>query len=189
MHPITVSRTAPSKDMLFSSGTEVLGRSCEVTASLVTDPGGAPPRIVVSVPAKSLDSGNFMRDRSVADLLGADAQPDLLFTSSPLEVESLRAHLEQRRFLLSGNLRFGGSDHPVEFPLEMVEHTGRHYVKGRLDTTFEAFGVEVPTVAFGLVARPHEELELIVHLELERVEGLEAWARSVGLPEPQAPGT
>jgi polyisoprenoid-binding protein YceI len=174
-----------SKGMLFSSNTEVLGRSCEVTASLVTDPGGAPPRVVVGVPVASLDSDNFMRDRAVSDLLGADAQPDLRFTSSPLDAASLRTGVAQGRFVLPGTLRIGGTGYPVEFPLEVVEHGGRHYVKGQLDSTFEAFGVEVPTIAFGLVAKPHEDLTLIVHLELERVDGLEAWARSEGLLEPQ----
>jgi hypothetical protein len=52
---------------------------------------------------------------------------------------------------------------------------------GRLATTFAAFEVEVPTVAGGLIARPHEALELVVHLDLARVEGLEAWAREQGL--------
>ncbi len=169
------------KDMLFGFDAEVIGRSCEVTASLVTGEEEAEPRIVVTVPAKSLKSGNFLRNRAVADLLGAKVQPNLVFTSSPIDVESLRGDVDRGRFVLSGMLALGGREYPVDFPLELVGHGGRHYVKGRLKTTFEAFEVKVPTVAFGLVARPHEELELVVQLELERVAGLQAWAASVGL--------
>jgi hypothetical protein len=32
-----------------------------------------------------------------------------------------------------------------------------------------------------LIARPHESLELVVHLELERVDGLADWAQEQGL--------
>ena len=122
-----------------------------------------------------------MRNRAVADLLGAKTQPNLRFTSSPIDVEALRADIARGSFRLPGILSLGGKDFPIDFPLEIVEHEGRHYVKGRLATTFEAFEVEVPTVAGGLIARPHEALELIVYLDLERVEGLEAWAREQGL--------
>jgi hypothetical protein len=169
------------KDILFSIDVEVIGRSCEVTASLLPAAEGAGPQVVVEVPAKSLKSGNVMRNRAVADLLGAKTQPNLRFASSPIDVETLRADIARGSFRLPGILTLGGKDFPIDFPLEIVEHEGRHYVKGRLSTTFEAFEVEVPTVAGGLIARPHEALELIVQLELERVEGLESWAREQGL--------
>jgi hypothetical protein len=170
-----------TKDMFFGMDVEVIGRSCDVTASLMKTAAGSEPRIVVTVPAKSFKSGNIMRNRTVSDLLGAKVQPDLLFTSSPLDAESLRADVDRGHFVLSGTLTLGGRDYPIDFPLELVEQAGGRYVKGHLETTVEAFEGEVPTVAFGLIASPHEELELIVHLDLERVNGLEAWAASLGL--------
>ena len=88
---------------------------------------------------------------------------------------------ELSSFHVSGVLTIGGKDFPLEFPLEIVEHEGGHTVKGRLPTTFAAFEVEVPTVAGGLIARPHEDLELVVHLDPERIEGLDHWAREQGL--------
>ena len=94
-----------------------------------------------------------MRNRAVSDLLGAEGG-----------------------FGLPGHLRLGEK----EFPLELVEYEGGRFVKGSLDTTFEAFEVEVPTIAGGLIARPHEELELIVHLDLTRVEGLLPRVRAQG---------
>jgi len=170
-----------SKDLLFGVDVEVIGRSCEVTASLIAGAEGEGPQIVVSVPAKSFKSGNIMRNKAVRDILGAEKQPDLLFTSNPIDLERLRGEVEQGRVVLPGRLSLDGRGYPVDFPLELVEHEGHRYVKGRLETTFEEFEVEVPTIALGLIARPHEELELIVNLELERVVGFEAWAASVGL--------
>jgi len=170
------------KDVFFGIDAEVIGRSCEVRAALVGSQEGAGPRVVVEVPVKSLRSGNVFRNRSVADLLGAKTQPDLRFTSKPLDVEALRADVESGSFVLPGTLSFGGRDFPLDFPLELVEEGGHRSVRGRLATTFEALDVEVPTVAGGLIARPHEDLELIVHLDVGRVDGLEDWARAAGLP-------
>jgi polyisoprenoid-binding protein YceI len=169
------------KDMFFAFDAEIIGRNCQPTASLVSPAGEAGPRIVVEVPIKGFKSGNFMRDRSVRDLLGAKAQPDLRFTSSPIDVEALRAEIAGGDLQVSGVLTLNGKDFPLEFPLEIVEHEQSHFVKGRLSTTFAAFEVEVPTVAGGLIARPHELLELVVQLELERVEGLADWAQQQGL--------
>jgi len=169
------------KDILFAVDAEIIGRSCEVSASLAAPESGGAPRVVVEVPVKSLKSGNILRNRAVADLLGAKTQPNLRFTSSPIDVETIRADVARGRLLLAGVLTIGGKDFPLDFPLQLLEHEGRHYVEGRLATTFAAFEVEVPTVALGLIARPHEALELIVHLELERIAGLEDWAREQGL--------
>jgi hypothetical protein len=169
------------KDVLFAIDAEIIGRNCDVSASLVASEGGAGPRVVVSVPIKRFKSRNFLRDRSVADLLGAKTQPDLRFASAPIDVEAVRTDLAGGSFRVSGVLTIGGKDFPVEFPLEIVEHEGGRTVKGRFPTTFAAFEVEVPTVAGGLIARPHEDLELVVHLDPGRIEGLEDWAREQGL--------
>ena len=169
------------KDVFFAIDTEIIGRNCEVTASLVASEGGAGPRIVVEVPIKGFRSGSFLRDRSVRDLLKAKTQPSLHFASDPIDVEAVRTDFASGRFHVSGALTIGGKDFPVQFPLEIVEHEDRIAVRGRLPTTFAAFEVEVPTVAGGLIARPHEDLELVVHLDLGRVEGLEDWAREQGL--------
>lgn len=171
-----------SKSMLFVSHAEIIGRNCDVTASLLTREGEAEPRIVVEVPIEKFKSRNFLRDRSVADILQAKTQAELRFTSQPLDAESFRETASAGRIDISGTLTIGGRDFPLDFPLEVVEHQGRHFVKGRLSSTFAAFDVEVPTVAGGLIARPHESLELLVHLELERVDGLVDWAQEHQLP-------
>lgn len=165
------------KDMFFGIDAEVVGRSCEVAAALVPAEDGSGPQVVVSVPVKSLKSGNIMRNRTVSDLLGAKTQPDLRFVSDPIDVAALRDGLAAGRFALPGTLSIGGKAFPVEFPLALVGSDGQRAVVGRLVTSFEAFDVEVPTVAGGLIARPHEELELLVRMDVARVEGLEEWAR------------
>jgi hypothetical protein len=167
------------KDMWFGSQVEVVGRSCEVSAKLVSVDAGS--QVVVSVPIKSLHSGNMLRNGSVADLLGVKLQPDLVFTSDPIDTDALRDDISRGSFVLPGSLLIGDKPYPVDFPLEIIEHAGGRSVKGRLETTFEAFSVEVPTVMGGFIAKPHEELELIVHLDVALVDGLDAWTAAAGL--------
>lgn len=167
------------KEMWFGSEVEVVGRSCEVSAKLIAVDAGS--QVVVSVPIKSLRSGNMLRNGSVADLLGVKLQSDLRFTSDPIDADALRDDIARGSFVLPGTLSLGEKPYPVDFPLEIVEHGGKRSVKGRLETTFEAFSVEVPTVMGGFIAKPHEELELIVHLDIAQVDGLDAWAVAAGL--------
>jgi hypothetical protein len=168
-----------TKGMWFGSEVVVVGRSCEVSAKLVAVDAGA--QVVVSVPIKSLRSGNMLRNGSVADLLGVKLQPDLRFTSDPIDADTLRDDIVRGSLVLPGTLSLGGKPYSVEFSLEIVEHAGQRSVKGRLETTFEAFKVEVPSVMGGFIAKPHEELELIVNLDVARVDGLDAWAAAAGL--------
>ena len=167
------------KEMWFGSEVEVVGRSCDVGAKLVTVETRS--QVIVSVPIKSFRSGNMLRNGKVADLLGVKLQPDLRFTSDPIDADGLRDDIARGNFVLTGTLSLGEKPYPVEFPLEIVEQAGRRSVKGRLETTFEAFSIEVPTVMGGFIAKPHEELELIVHLDAARVDGLDAWAAAAGL--------
>ena len=164
------------KDMWFFVDTPIVGKSCEVAASLTASPDDGAPRISVTLPIESLDSRNRFRDGVVADLLGVEEQPDLRFTSDPLDADALREEIPKGSFALPGILSFGGKEFRVEFPVELSESGGRHFAEGSLTMTFEAFGIEVPTVAGGLIARPHDEIEIAFHVELERVDQLEAWA-------------
>ncbi|MAE95164.1 MAG: hypothetical protein CL910_10940 [Deltaproteobacteria bacterium] len=165
------------KDMWFFVDTPIVGKSCDVTVSV----SGDAARIEVAVPIESLDSRNGFRDGAVAELLGQEKQPDLRFSTLPLDAEALRPGVQSQKLTLAGVLSFGGREFPVEFAVELVESDGRHYASGLAESTFESFEIEVPTVAGGLIARPHEALELAFHFELERVEGLQAWAEKQGL--------
>ncbi len=160
------------KDMLFARDVVVVGLSCKVTAAVVPSSDGAGPRVVVEVPVKSLKSGNFLRDSSVSGILGAKIQPELRFSSDPLDMEALRRDIESGSFVVNGQLTIAGVDYAISSPVEVVEFEGQRYVRGWFSTTFAAFGMEAPTAGGGLFAKVHEELGLMVQLDLSQVEGL-----------------
>lgn len=159
------------KDMLFAKNVVVVGSSCEVTATLVSSDDAAGPRVVVEVPIKSLKSGNVLRNYSVYDILGANDQPNLRFTTEPLDVEALRRDIGMASLVVEGQLTIAGVDHAVSCAVEVVEFGGRRFVRGRLSTTFTSFGMETPTGGGGLIARVHEELDLLVHIDLTQIGG------------------
>ena len=168
------------KEMFWAFDVQVVGKSCAVTAALVSSPEG--DRIVALVPVDSLDSNNGLRDDHVTEILGGEAHPDLRFRSHPIDLAVLRAELPSGSFEVAGTLAIADREYTVTFPLELSEHGGRHFVFGALETTFGALGVEIPTVGpGGMISEPGEDVEILLHLELERVEGLEAWARANGL--------
>ena len=159
-----------TKDMLFAKDVVVVGLSCEVAATLVASDDAAGPRIVVEVPIKSLKSGNILRNRSVSDILAAKLQPSLRFSSEPLDIQALRGEIGNASLVVEGQLTIAGQDHAVSYPVEVLEFEGRRYVRGRLSTTFAAFGLEPPTAAGGLIARVHEELDLLIHIDMTQIE-------------------
>jgi hypothetical protein len=168
------------KEMFWALDVEVVGKSCAVTAALVESADGS--RITAAVPVNSLDSDNGRRDRQVAEILGGEAHPELSFRSAPIDIAALRAGLPSGSFEIAGTLALDGREYAVEFPLALSERDGRLFVSGELETTFAALGVEIPTVGpGGAIAAPGEDVEILVHLELERVEGLAAWAAANGL--------
>jgi hypothetical protein len=158
-----------TKDMLFAKDVVVVGLSCEVTATLVSSDDAAGPRIIVEVPIKSLKSGNILRNYSVSDILGAKIQPNLHFSSEPLDFEALRRDKQNASFVVEGQLNIAGEDHAVSYPVEVLEFEGRRYVRGRLSTTFAALGLEPPTAAAGMIARVHEELDLLIHIDVTQI--------------------
>lgn len=162
-----------TKDMLFAKDVIVVGKSCEVVVSLVSNVDAAGPRIVVEVPIKSLKSGNILRNSSVSDILGAKTQPNLQFTSDPLDVEALRAHEGEGAIVVAGQLTIAGVDHAVSCPVEVLGASEQRYARCRLATAFADFGMEPPVAGGGLIARVHEDLDLLVHIDLARIEGLE----------------
>jgi len=74
---------------------------------------------------------------------------------------------------VSGNLEVAGGIFPVKFALSFSKQAGFLLVEGQLKTTFLALNVDVPLVAGGLIADPQDELNLQLHLRLDKIAGAE----------------
>ena len=67
------------KTMLFFADVDVIGKSCNVTAEMHWEKSGEKAQVKVSVPVKTLDSGNALRDGDIPEILKADLTPNIRF--------------------------------------------------------------------------------------------------------------
>ena len=61
----------------------------------------------------------------------------------------------------------------MKFALSFSKQAGFLLVEGQLKTTFSALNLDVPLVVGGLIADPQDELELRLHLRLDKIAGTE----------------
>ena len=81
--------------------------------------------------------------------------------------------LDNQQSEVSGNLEVAGGKFPVKFALILTKQPGYVLIEGRYKTTFTALKIVVPTVVGGLIADPHDDLELLVHLRSDKISGAE----------------
>jgi polyisoprenoid-binding protein YceI len=151
----------------------VIGKSCDVTAEMNWEESGEKAQVEVSVPVKTLDSGNPLRDGDIPEILKADLTPNIRFVSEWLEKSAWDKMMEGQLPEVSGNLEVAGGIFPVKFALSFSKQAGFLLVEGQLKTTFSALNVDVPLVVGGLIADPQDELELQLHLRLDKIAGAE----------------
>jgi len=161
------------KTMFFFADVDVIGKSCNVTAEMHWEESGEKAQVEVSVPVKTLDSGNPFRDGDIPEILKADLTPNIRFVSVWLEKSAWDKMMEGQLPEVSGNLEVAGGIFPVKFALSFSKQAGFLLVEGQLKTTFSALNVDVPLVAGGLIADPQDELELQLHLRLDKIAGAE----------------
>ena len=67
------------KTMLFFVDVDVIGKSCDVTAEMHWEVSGEKAQVEVSVPVKTLDSGNEFRDGDILEILKTNLNPNIRF--------------------------------------------------------------------------------------------------------------
>ena len=160
------------KGILFgAASSSVTGRSSALAASVEWASGGDRFRIRASVPVASFRSGNGRRDRHVAEILGAPEHPEILFRTAWLPALPFRSGIARGSVRVPGELEVGGRVADAEFVLRRVTDGGEDAVEARLETAFSALGVDVPSVAGGLVASVRDPLDLLVRAHLSLVPG------------------
>ena len=162
------------KTMFFFAGVKVIGKSCEVNAEIHWNDTGEQAQVEVSAPVTSFDSGNYFRDGDIPEILRADLTPNIRFISTWQSRTDLQKMLDNQRTEVSGNLEVAGNVFPVKFDLNFNKQSGFVLIEGKLITSFSALKVEVPTVGpGGLLAKPEDYLELLVHLRSDKISGAE----------------
>ena len=148
----------------------VIGKTCEISTQVEREAGNI--RFVVSFPIRSLDSGLEMRDDDVTDMLTFESNNDIRFVSDFLTEEQISAALTLGIANLWGMLEIRGKFYKVMFPLKISENSGKWLVTGNLVSSITKFGLEIPSVLGGVIADTRDQLELLVHLRFNLVQGV-----------------
>ena len=148
----------------------VIGKTCEISTQVERKVGNT--RFLVSFPISSLDSGLEMRDDDVTDMLTVESNTDIRFVSDFLTEEQIITALTNGKANLWGMLEVRGKFYKVMFPLMLSEDSGKWLVTGNLVTSISKFGLELPSVLGGVIADTRDQLELLVHLRFNLVQGL-----------------
>ncbi len=173
MAPILLAFSAQASDVRFPEGKtcaawkakkrmflvrtlEPVGISCDVKVSWLGE--GNESRILIVVPINTFDSGEAERDQEVVKILGGDAHPDIKITSEFLTTE-VRSEFESGKTVtVKGEVELAGRK--VEKPFLVVRDPAGLVARVQLQTKFQEFQIEPPTVAGGAVAKVHDVLEL-----------------------------
>lgn len=158
----------------FLSRSEVVGRSCDVSAQVLPEVGGL-YHVEVNVPVRSLTSGDSERDTDVVKALKGDERQDLTFRTPAKTAEQWRTLFASGEFDIVGDLSLGNSSFPVKLRSRYIRKGSDHdEVDGVANVTFKDFGMDPPRVAGGLVARAKPDLQLHFHLQTQRILGADA---------------
>ena len=102
--------------------------------------------IMVRVPVRSFVSGDANRDAHMRETLEEDKYGYVVFkaaTSLHWPVAQSSTKLD-----LAGQLDFHGQKHPLTAPVEVQPAKGAWTVRGAFDVSFDAFGVNRPSLLF-----------------------------------------
>ena len=105
-------------------------------------------------------------------MLTVESNTDIRFVSDFLTEEQIITALTNGKANLWGMLEVRGKFYKVMFPLMLSEDSGKWLVTGNLVTSISKFGIELPSVLGGVIADTRDQLELLVHLRFNLVQGL-----------------
>ena len=149
-------RWAAQKRMFFVREVKAFGMNCDIEI-VVKKTADKPERIFkVLVPHKKFQSGEPERDAVVSELLGADAHPNVVFQSEPLDEASWAAFESKTLRRVSGQLLIRNIAYPVVLELTFQGQ----YVLGEMKSSMSHFEVTVPKVGGGAVAKVRDRLGL-----------------------------
>ena len=149
--------------LIFVKTVEVVGRNCEISTQILPLVGGK-YQVEVTIPADGFKSGEAERDRDVAKLLNANGQSTLTFRTEALSKEDWEKLFAKGEFEIPGELQIGDKSHALKVGVKVARTTDGVEVDGVVNSHFHDMGLEPPKLAFGLMAKVKEDLELHFHL-------------------------
>jgi hypothetical protein len=152
------------KRMFLVQNVEPVGTNCQITSRVVTVADGEYAEL--RIPVMGFDSGNSMRDKDVAMMLGAAGKSDIVVRTLTVPKGGLQEMWDTGGGILKSEIEIAGRKVPVEVSFKVFKEGDVSVARGTLTTTFGYHGLTAPSVAGGLVTKVDEQIQL--HYQLRR---------------------
>lgn len=161
-------RTA--KTLAMVKRAEAIGTNCSITVQ-ASSAGGGKYQAKVIVPIRAFNSQEKDRDKEVLNILKANQQPNLEFTTLPLTLDQWKGMLSRGQGAVRGTLKIGGKSYPVNSVAKVRKSGSNIEVYGVVKTKFTSLGIPAPQVGpGGSIAKVDDELELHYNLVSSKVQ-------------------
>ena len=122
----------------------------------------------------SLDSVNSFREENIPEILKVELTPNIRFILTWLSSTDMQKILEKKNVEVSRILEVAGNTFPIKFTLNFTDQGVFFLIEGKLITSFSDLRIEEPDAGpSGLLADTRDYLELLVHLQSDKISGAE----------------
>jgi len=114
--------------------------------------------IEISIPVKSIHSGNSSMDENMYDALKANDNPDIKFSLININNDTKSTLVNQDSIIqLQGKLSIAGKEQMIELPVIVVkDNNGIVTVRGKKKLLMTEYGIEPPTFMLGILKTGNE---------------------------------
>jgi polyisoprenoid-binding protein YceI len=148
-----VAYEAPKR--VFGVATTVEGNNSAVYGAVTGTSEGFSGTL--HVPVADFDSGSGARDRDVAEMLQAQAHPEIRF--EVVKIEGLQESAAGGEITVEGVLHLAGEPYPLSLKGRYERADDQLILQGRAEVRYETFGLKPPTMGL-IVSRAADHLWL-----------------------------
>ncbi len=169
-----------AKKVLFLiASTEVVGRSCSISAQVTPGLEGK-YSVEVRVQHNTFESGEKKRDEDVSKILGGNENSYVSFRTDMRSAPDWNLLIMQEKFEIPGTLTVNGREIAVVAEAARASTADGYEIDGVVKTNFKDLNLSAPTMMAGLFAKVQNDVELHFHLKGDRTLG----SSSILLPPP-----
>ena len=157
------------KRMFLTHFLEPIGINCSIKAQFKKEDSGF--YIEVSAPIKNFDSKEPKRDKEIIKILKANIQPTLIIRTKSYSLEEWKSDWRSNKFKSKITIEIGKKRFPLIVEAQKYEERKRLILRGKVVTRFSHLSLSPPSLAWGLITKVSDYLELHYNLDVLKIDG------------------
>ena len=163
-----------TKKMFFLFTVKVVGKSCDFQAKLDWSKDGKDIRLLLVLHTDKFESGINKRDRHITEILGGNSNQDIRLDTGWIKADYVMESANDKPIKIPAVLGVGGRKFPIKVNVKVERNGFVTIASGVIKTLFSNLQVKVPPVGpAGIIAQPSDQLDLLLHLRLDKIQGID----------------